>query len=106
MFLEAGYYRLPVCSTTAEGIPEVVINNTTGLLCEPNDADTFTKNLATLIDNADLRKAMGDNGHNHVTKCFSSSQMVKEYLNIYKSGIAKQVVSDMSASSDKQSVGA
>lgn len=101
MFLEAGYYRLPVCSTTAEGIPEVVINNTTGLLCEPNDADTFTKNLATLIDNADLRKAMGDNGHNHVTKCFSSSQMVKEYLNIYKSGIAKQAISDMSSSSGR-----
>lgn len=48
MFLEAGYYKLPVCSTTAEGIPEVVINNLTGVLCEPNDVDAFTKNLTLL----------------------------------------------------------
>lgn len=83
MFLEAGYYKLPVCSTTAEGIPEVVINNTTGLLSEPNDDDAFTKNLALLIDNAKLRKQMGSSGYIHVTKCFDSSRMVKEYLKIY-----------------------
>lgn len=89
MFLEAGYYKLPVCSTTAEGIPEVVINNLTGVLCEPNDVDAFTKNLTLLIDNAELRKQMGENGHTRVTECFNSSIMVREYLKIYKNGIRK-----------------
>jgi putative galactosyltransferase wbgM len=89
MFLEAGYYKLPVCSTTAEGIPEVVINNLTGVLCEPNDVDAFTKNLTLLIDNAELRKQMGENGHTRVTECFNSSIMVSEYLKIYKNGIRK-----------------
>lgn len=87
MFLEAGYYRLPVCSTTAEGIPEVVINNLTGILCEPNDVDAFTKNLTLLIDNAELRKQMGENGHTRVVERFNASLMVSEYLEIYKSGI-------------------
>lgn len=89
MFLEAGYYKLPVCSTTAEGIPEVVINNLTGVLCEPNDVEAFTKNLTLLIDNAELRKQMGENGYIRVTKCFNSSIMVSEYLKIYKNGIHK-----------------
>ena len=89
MFLEAGYYKLPVCSTTAEGIPEVVINNLTGVLCEPNDVDAFTKNLTLLIDNAELRKQMGENGHTRVTECFNSSIMVSEYLKIYKNSIRK-----------------
>lgn len=84
MFLEAGYYNLPVCSTTAEGIPEVVINNTTGLLCEPNDVDAFTKNLALLIDDTELRKQMGNSGHIHVVKNFDSSKMVDKYLKIYE----------------------
>ena len=84
MFLEAGYYNLPVCSTTAEGIPEVVINNTTGLLCEPNDVDAFTKNLALLIDDTELRKQMGNSGHINVVKNFDSSKMVDKYLKIYE----------------------
>ena len=84
MFLEAGYYKLPVCSTTAEGIPEVVINNTTGLLCEPNDVDAFTNNLALLIDDTKLRKQMGNSGHIHVIKNFDSSRMVDKYLKIYE----------------------
>ena len=91
MFLEAGYYKLPVCSTTAEGIPEVVINNLTGVLCEPNDVEAFTKNLTLLIDNAELRKQMGENGHTRVIECFNSSMMVSEYLKIYKSGICKKI---------------
>ena len=84
MFLEAGYYNLPVCSTTAEGIPEVVINNTTGLLCEPNDVDAFTNNLALLIDDTELRKQMGNSGHINVVKNFDSSKMVDKYLKIYE----------------------
>ena len=89
MFLEAGYYKLPICSTTAEGIPEVVINDLTGVLCEPNDVEAFIKNLTLLIDNAELRKQMGENGHTRVTECFNSSIMVSEYLKIYKRGIRK-----------------
>lgn len=90
MFLEAGYYKLPVCSTTAEGIPEVVVNNSTGMLCEPNDVDAFTRNLALLVDNSELRERMGNNGYARVIECFNSSKMTNEYLKVYETGMSKK----------------
>ena len=94
MFLEAGYYKLPICSTTAEGIPEVIKNNITGLLCKPNDIDAFTQNLLCLIRDSELRKYMGQNGHKRVVKLFNSDRMVEEYLHVYQSGLNKKNINN------------
>lgn len=84
MFLEAGYYKLPVCSTAVEGIPEVVENNVTGILCAPNDIETFTHNLLHLLQDKQLRHQMGENGYNRVTKLFNSKKMVGAYVALYE----------------------
>lgn len=83
MFLECGFYELPVCSTTVEGVPEVISHGETGLLCEPNNIDKFTENIITLIKNPDIRKSMGKAAHNRVTELFNSRSMVDGYLKLY-----------------------
>lgn len=84
MFVEAGYYKLPIVSTNVEGVPEVVLHNKTGLLCEPKDVQSMANNLISLIENKDLRIEMGLNGYERVHKYFSSQIMVNNYKDIYE----------------------
>lgn len=83
IFLEAGYYKLPVVATNVEGIPEVVEHEKTGLLSKPLDADTLAQNIIRLIEDDVLRHQMGLAGYQRVKMKFSSARMVKEYLDIY-----------------------
>ncbi len=57
--LEAMSFGLPVVSTTAGAIPEVVTHQKNGLLVEPGDAQALKQALATLIQNPKLRAEYG-----------------------------------------------
>ena len=83
MFLEAGYYRIPVVSTLVEGIPEVVKNGETGILIPEKDEVSLAKAICVLMEDAELRKHMGDNAHDWVTKEFTLNKFINKYLQIY-----------------------
>lgn len=83
MFVEAGYYGLPCVSTNVEGIPEVVENGQTGILCNPKDTDALANNLIELIENKSLRELMGHQAHKRVTALFSNETMTAEYIKSY-----------------------
>lgn len=85
IFLEAGYYKLPVIATNVEGIPEVVKDGETGLLSNPKDPEALAKNMIRLIENPDLRVSMGERGYERVITHFSSQRMVSQYKQIYDS---------------------
>ncbi|EMG38816.1 glycosyltransferase [Desulfocurvibacter africanus PCS] len=59
VFLEAQSCGLPVVAFDGWGIPEVVANGETGLLCPPFNEDAFRAALAKLLDDAMLRRSMG-----------------------------------------------
>lgn len=84
MFVEAGYYRLPVVATCVEGIPEIVLDNKTGLLSEPGDPEKIAGNIIRLIDDPALRRQMGQAAYEYVTGEFSAEKMVEQYRKIYE----------------------
>ena len=84
IFLEAGYYHLPTVATNVEGIPEVVSDGETGLLCNPRDPETLAKNIIYLIEHPEERKRIGDNAYNRVTSLFTSEKMVQAYKKLYE----------------------
>ena len=84
IFLEAGYYHLPTVATNVEGIPEVVADGETGLLCNPRDPETLAKNIIYLIEHPEERKRIGDNAYNRVTTLFTSEKMVQAYKKLYE----------------------
>jgi glycosyltransferase involved in cell wall biosynthesis len=86
MFVEAGYYKLPCVTTNVEGIPEVVVNNVTGLLCSPRDINTLAQNILLLVRDETLRQSMGKMAHKRVVRYFSSNEMTKRYRKIYEKG--------------------
>lgn len=84
MFLEAGYFALPSCATNVEGIPEVIIDGVTGLLCAPNDEVAMANNILKLCSDKNLRIKMGQAAKEHVINTFSLAKMNKLYKKIYE----------------------
>jgi glycosyltransferase involved in cell wall biosynthesis len=62
VLLEALQYGIPVISTFEGGIPEMIINNETGLLVQGQDPQLLADSISNLIRNPESRKKLGANG--------------------------------------------
>ena len=74
VLMEAMATRLPVVTTHIMGIPELVIDDVTGLLVMPGRADALADALARLQDDRALRRRLGDAGRGHVRAEFELMQ--------------------------------
>jgi len=71
VLLEAMQYALPVVSTFEGGIPDLVKDGVTGFLVKQQDLEALAKKIAMLIQDADLRMAMGKEGRKRFEKHFT-----------------------------------
>lgn len=69
--IEAMYKFKPVIACNSGGPLETISNNQTGFLCDPN-AKSFSEAMLKLINQPNLAKDMGLNGHKFVVNEFSS----------------------------------
>ncbi len=69
--LEAMAQGLPVVSTTHAGIPEAVLNGTTGYLVEEGDSKSMADRIIALVCDARLRRQMGEAGWHRAKMQFS-----------------------------------
>jgi glycosyltransferase involved in cell wall biosynthesis len=73
----------PAISYDVDGAREVV-NENTGRLIEPKNVEQLTAACAELIEDADLRKKLGENGRESVKEKFAPETMVDTIENEYK----------------------
>jgi glycosyltransferase involved in cell wall biosynthesis len=71
VLLEAMQQYRPCVTTDEGGIPDVVINNTTGLISKQRDAQDLAKCLEKLLQDPNLRKIMGQEGYEHFKKNYT-----------------------------------
>lgn len=71
--LEASAAGVPVVSTYHAGIPDVIIHEQTGLLCEEKDVQKMAENLIELIENKELATRLGANGKARIKNEFNMS---------------------------------
>lgn len=69
--LEASLAGLPVISTYHAGIPDVIIHNKTGLLCEEHDVDAMSVHMLQVLDNVNFAKQLGKAGKLNIKANFS-----------------------------------
>ncbi len=84
VLLEAMACELPVIGSRVGGIPDIIIDNESGLLVNEKDIPELSTKIKYLIDNEELRRKLATNGLNRVNEKFSWNQLMNSYLNIYK----------------------
>jgi glycosyltransferase involved in cell wall biosynthesis len=78
VLLEAMAMRLPVVSTNVSGIPEVIEDQETGLLVQPQDPDALADAIGRLLRDADLRARFGNAGQHTLRRMFSHDANLKQ----------------------------
>lgn len=83
VLLEAMQQKLPIISTTEGGIPDIIIDGTTGLLTKPKDAFDLAKKIRdALYTNVDL----GNTGYYHYKTKFTLSAFESKIISILSAG--------------------
>lgn len=77
--LEAMIYNLPIVTSDASGISEIVKNNVHGLLCRPGDSYGFLESILWALRYPEQMRVMALNARARAQE-FSEEKMVKETL--------------------------
>ncbi len=86
VFLEAMASGLPVVSTTATAIPEVVPHGRAGLLVPPRDPAALAEALLQLLTDSELQQSCRAYGREHVTP-FSWDRVAERFLEAVSSQV-------------------
>ena len=87
--LEALASGVPVIASDTGGIPEVVIQNTTGLLYPVGDVDGMANGALQLLRDPARRMAMAEAGVADARARFSLDTIVSQYEALYESALAR-----------------
>ena len=82
--LNAMLLKVPVVSTNAGGLSEVVFDMETGLLVERNRSKDLAEAIETVLEDENLRKKITENAYKLVKENFSVDKMVEKYVELYE----------------------
>jgi glycosyltransferase involved in cell wall biosynthesis len=68
-----------VVASRIAGLPFTVADGATGLLCTPDDADDLARKLAVLLDDAELRRRMGEAARRRFEEEFAWDVVIDKY---------------------------
>ena len=86
VIMEAMATGLPVVSTRVGGIPEMVIDNQTGFLVQPEDAVALAGAIEKVTKDRSLGQTLGRAGYERAQKLFSIEKNVRELCALLSSG--------------------
>lgn len=85
VLLEAMSCRLPVVTTPAGGIPELVRPNIDGKVTKGYEGDEFAQAVIDLLEDDTLRKKYALAGRKRVEENFSAEKIVSQYEKVFES---------------------
>ena len=80
VIMEAMATSLPVISTPIGGIPEMVVQNETGVLVPAGDSSALASAIERVIADFSLARRLGENGYKRANELFSIEKNVRELL--------------------------
>jgi glycosyltransferase involved in cell wall biosynthesis len=80
--LDAFLYNVPVVSTNAGGLKEVVEGN--GLVCDVKDAKALALSINELLNDAGLRQDITDAAHENVISKYSLQTITSQYEEVFE----------------------
>ncbi len=84
VLMEAQALGKPCISTYHAGIPDIVLDNKTGLLCVEKNIDEIRVAMLKMIENKKMVLDYGNAGREHVKNEFNNELQIEKLYNIYK----------------------
>ena len=81
---EAFYLNVPVVATNVGGIPELVIDNETGLLVPSENPEKLADAVNELLSDTEKAKKLARNGNDFVKKNMTWDVILPKYIQFYK----------------------
>lgn len=88
--LDAIHGGCAVAASNVGGIPEIILDQQTGLLSEPGDSDGLARNIRKILSDSALKERLILQAKDHVNAKFSVETMVRENLAIYRSQLSQK----------------
>jgi phosphatidylinositol alpha-1,6-mannosyltransferase len=89
VYLEAMLYKKPVIAVNYGGVPDVVIDNKTGYLCEYNDIKCIAEKVIYLYKNPEISCKLGENGYKRLMNNFTFEHFKNNLEKILKEVMSK-----------------
>jgi glycosyltransferase involved in cell wall biosynthesis len=102
--VEAMAAGLPVIASRSGALPEIVVDQTTGLLVEPNSAIALADAMIALIQEQTKARTFGSAGEARARALFSWDVVVARLSCLYQALISGLPLETLSATSSEQSV--
>ena len=91
---------VPVIGTDAGGLPEVVRQGETGVLCPPGDVEQMAEAAVEILSNRDRWREMSTRGASDARERFSLDEIVAEYEAFYEYALSSPSTPDRRPSSN------
>ncbi len=88
VLLEAMSCGLPVVTTPAGGIPELVRPGKDGIVTKGFDSEEFAQAVIEILDDDSLRSKIGQAGRKRVEESFSADKIVRKYEAVFEEVVA------------------
>ena len=81
---EAFYLKIPVIAFAVGGIPELIKNQETGLLVDPENSEMFFKTINQLLVDDSLQLQLSSKAFNYVKERFTWDIILPKYIKFYE----------------------
>ena len=82
--MEAMASGLPVVATAVGGVPELIVDQKSGLLAMPDDCEGLASSMLRLFRDADMRRTMGGAPLEQALQSFSAARMAHTHMELYE----------------------
>jgi glycosyltransferase involved in cell wall biosynthesis len=80
----------PVVASAAGALPEVVRTGGGGLLVPPGDVDALAKGIASLLEQPEARRRLGEEGRPRVVAAYAWSRVAERTTDVYREVLAER----------------
>ena len=81
---EAFYLKIPIIATNVGGIPELIIDNETGILIPPNNPKMLESSIKKLLLDDETSKKLADTGYEFVMNNLTWEILLPKYVKFYE----------------------
>ena len=89
--IEAFVFSKPVIGARIAGIPELVMDNETGLTVEPGNIEDLALKIEYLVNNPDKAAEMGENARRFVEQNLNAEKYYQKLMDVYKRAVQKSL---------------